>query len=295
VYSASDTQVLVSVQALASGGVLIQVSDSGVGISEARLAEINQRLDDPPAIDESVSRHMGLFAVARLAERHGVRVRLRAGNPQGLTALVWLPDSLAERVTGQYGDVPQRLAAFQARRTSGQHAAGIRSAADSRAVSAQPDAFAPAMRTDTGTSDTARAAHSATSDWFRSQQPSTTGTAEAYSGPPESVSQPGAAWSAVTDGWTGGRQAAQIIANPVRGDRMVAGMPVRVPHANLLPGSAGGGQRVASRPADGHEAQTLAALPQRSPETTRSRLSGFQRGGRRAEGQTPHAGERTDR
>ncbi len=294
VYSASDTQVLVSVQALASGGVLIQVSDSGVGISEARLAEINQRLDDPPAIDESVSRHMGLFAVARLAERHGVRVRLRAGNPQGLTALVWLPDSLAERVTGQYGDVPQRLAAFQARRASGQHAAGTRSAADSRAVSAQPDAFAPAMRTDTGTSDTARAAHSATSDWFRSRQPSTTGTAEAYSGPPEAVSQPGAAWSAATDSWTG-RQAAQIIANPVRGDRMVAGMPVRVPHANLLPGSAGGGQRVDNRPADGHEAQTLAALPQRSPETTRSRLSGFQRGGRRAEGQTPHAGERTDR
>jgi signal transduction histidine kinase len=126
VYSASDTQVLVSVQALASGGVLIQVSDTGVGISEARLAEINQRLDDPPAIDESVSRHMGLFAVARLAERHGVRVRLRAGNPQGLTALVWLPDSLAERVTGQYGDVPQRLASFQARRAAGQHAAGAR-------------------------------------------------------------------------------------------------------------------------------------------------------------------------
>ena len=123
VFSASDTQVLVSVQELASGGVLIQVSDSGVGISEARLAEMNRRLDDPPAIDESVSRHMGLFAVARLAERHGVRVRLRAGNPQGLTALVWLPDSLAERVTGQYGDVPQRLAAFQARRTPGQHAA----------------------------------------------------------------------------------------------------------------------------------------------------------------------------
>jgi anti-sigma regulatory factor (Ser/Thr protein kinase) len=191
VYSASDTQVLVSVQALASGGVLIQVSDSGVGISEARLEEINQRLDDPPAIDESVSRHMGLFAVARLAERHGVRVRLRAGNPQGLTALVWLPDSLAERVTGQYGDVPQRLAAFQARRTPGQHAAGIRSAADSRAVSAQPDAFAPAMRTGAGTSDTVRTASPATSDWFRSRQPSATGTAEAYSGPPEAVPQPG--------------------------------------------------------------------------------------------------------
>ena len=273
---------------------LIQVSDSGVGISEARLAEMNQRLDDPPAIDESVSRHMGLFAVARLAERHGVRVRLRAGNPQGLTALVWLPDSLAERVTGQYGDVPQRLAAFQARRAPGQHAA-TSSAADSRAVSAQPDAFAPAMRTGAGTSDTARAASPATSDWFRSRQPSTTGTGEAHSRPPEAVPQPGGAWRSVTDGWAGGRQAAQIITNPVRGDRTVAGMPVRVPHANLLPGSADGGQRAASRPADGHEGQTLAMLPQRTPETTRSRLSGFQRGGRRAEGQTPHAGERTDR
>jgi len=238
---------------------------------------------------------MGLFAVARLAERHGVRVRLRAGNPQGLTALVWLPDSLAERVTGQYGDVPQRLAAFQARHAPGQHAAGIRSDADSPAVSAQPDAFAPAMRTGAGTSDTARPASPATSDWFRSRQPSATGTAEAYGGPPEAVPQPEAAWNSVTDGWTGGRQAAQIIANPVRGDRMVAGMPVRVPHANLLPGSAGGGQRVASGPADGHQAQAQAALPQRSPETTRSRLSGFQRGGRRAESQMPHAGERTDR
>jgi hypothetical protein len=151
------------------------------------------------------------------------------------------------------------------------------------------------MRTSAGTSDTARAASPATSEWFRSRQPSATGTADAYSGPPEAVPQPEAAWNSVTDSWTGGRQAAQIIANPVRGDRMVAGMPVRVPHANLLPGSAGGGQRVASRPADGHQAQTPAALPQRSPETTRSRLSGFQRGGRRAEGQTPHAGERTDR
>jgi signal transduction histidine kinase len=293
VYSASDTQVLVSVQTLASGGVLIQISDSGVGISEARLAEMNQRLDDPPAIDESVSRHMGLFAVARLAERHGVRVRLRAGNPQGLTALVWLPDSLAERVTGQYGDVPQRLAAFQARRAPGQHAAGISFAADNRAVSAQPDAFA--MRAGAGTSDTVRAANPATSDWFRSRRPSAAGTAEAYGGLSEAVPQPGAAWNSVTDGWTGDRQAAQIVANPVRGDRTVAGMPVRVPHANLLPGSVGGGQRVASRPADGYEPQTPAALPQRSPETTRSRLSGFQRGGRRAEGQTPHAGERTDR
>ena len=295
VFSASDTQVLVSIQELASGDVLIQVSDSGVGVSQARLAEMNRRLDDPPPIDESVSRHMGLFAVARLAERHGVRVRLRAGSPQGLTALVWLPDSLAERGTRQYGDMPQRLAAFQARRTPGHHAIAISSATDSRAASSQPDAFAPATRTGAATSETVQAADPATSNWFRNRRSPATGTAEAYSRPPEAVPQPGVAWHSVTDAWAEGRQAAQIIANPVRGDRTVAGMPVRVPHANLLPGSADGGQRVASGPADGHEGQTPAVLPQRSPEMIRSRLSGFQRGARRAEGQTPHTGERTGR
>jgi hypothetical protein len=275
--------------------VLIQVSDSGVGVSEARLAEMNRRLDDPPPIDESVSRHMGLFAVARLAERHGVRVRLHAGNPEGLTALVWLPDNLAERGTRQYGDMPERLAAFQARRTPGHHAIAISSATDSRAASSQPDAFAPATRTGAATSETVQAADPATSNWFRNRRSPATGTAEAYSRPPEAVPQPGVAWHSVTDGWAEGRQAAQIIANPVRGDRTVAGMPVRVPHANLLPGSADGGQRVASGPADGHEGQTPAVLPQRSPEMIRSRLSGFQRGARRAEGQTPHTGERTGR
>ena len=71
----------VAAQELTSGGVLIEVSDSGVGIPEARLAEMNWRLDNPPVIDVSVSRHMGLFAVARLAERHGVRVRLRPAVP----------------------------------------------------------------------------------------------------------------------------------------------------------------------------------------------------------------------
>jgi signal transduction histidine kinase len=295
VFSASDTRVLMSIQELASGGVLIQVSDSGVGVSEARLAEMNRRLDDPPPIDESVSRHMGLFAVARLAERHGVRVRLRAGNPQGLTALVWLPDSLAERGTRKYGDMPQRLAAFQARRTPGHHAIADSSATDSRAASSRPEAFAPAAPTGAATSETVQAAGRAPSNWFRNPRSPATGTAEAYSRPPEAVPQPGVTWHSVTDAWAEGRQAAQIIANPVRGDRTVAGMPVRVPHANLLPGSVDGGQRVASGPADGHQGQTPTVLPQRSPEMIRSRLSGFQRGARRAEGQTPHTGERTGR
>jgi hypothetical protein len=40
---------------------------------------------------------MGLFVVGRLAARHGVRVRLRHASSGGLTALVWLPDTVAQQ------------------------------------------------------------------------------------------------------------------------------------------------------------------------------------------------------
>jgi signal transduction histidine kinase len=295
VFSPKDTQVRVSAQELTGGGVLIEVSDSGVGVSYARLAEMNRRLDDPPVIDVSVARHMGLFAVARLAERHGVRVRLRAGSPRGLTALVWLPDSLIERGTRPYGGWSQPLAAqadFQARWTTGRHSTAMRSATDGQSTNDRPDATAVPAQTGAGMRETVQAAGSATSNWFRSRRPSATPAAGNAGGPPGAAPEGGGGRLSGTDGWAEGRHAAQIIADPVRGDRTVAGLPVRVPGANLIPGSAGGGRqadnRVTSHPADGHEAQTPAALrPQRSPEMARSRLSGFQRGARRAEGQTP--------
>ena len=94
-FSPRDTQVRVTVTELRSGGVLIEVRDDGVGISEVRLTDMNWRLDHPPVLDVSISRHMGLYAVSRLAARHGIRVKLRPGTPQGLSALVWLPGGLA--------------------------------------------------------------------------------------------------------------------------------------------------------------------------------------------------------
>jgi signal transduction histidine kinase len=96
-FSPRENQIQVSVGDSPGGGVLVEVRDEGVGVSATRLAEMNWRLDHPPGVDVSVSRHMGLFAVSRLAARHGIRVRLRAGNPQGLTALVWLPGTLTSR------------------------------------------------------------------------------------------------------------------------------------------------------------------------------------------------------
>jgi signal transduction histidine kinase len=94
-FSPEDTQVYVSGQPLTSGGVLLDVTDNGVGISDREMSHANWRLDNPPVVDVAVSRRMGLFVVGRLAARHGVRIRLRPAQNGGLTALIWLPDTVA--------------------------------------------------------------------------------------------------------------------------------------------------------------------------------------------------------
>jgi signal transduction histidine kinase len=311
IFSPRDTSVHVLAQEVPSGGVLIEVRDNGVGIPEARLSEMNFRLDNPPVIDVSVSRHMGLFAVARLAERHGVRVRLRTGSPRGLTALVWLPDSVIEREaqpTAWAGGRLGRQAAATARHASSSHGFTPRQATDYQpATPRQATDYQPANgRTDavvtaqtaatmpiaTGPRETAQPTGPATSNWFRSTTSSATSATADASPSPEVTPQRDVGRPFSTDGWAVGKHAAQIVADPVRGAHTTAGLPVRVPRANLLPGSVGGGRMgsdVTSRAAGSHDARPPGAA--RSPETARSRLSGFQRGARRAKGQTPRAGE----
>ena len=53
-------------------------------MSADQIAHANWRLANPPVMDVAVSRRMGLFVVARLAARHGIRVRLRLVPSGGL-------------------------------------------------------------------------------------------------------------------------------------------------------------------------------------------------------------------
>lgn len=93
-FSPRASQVVVSSSAIEGGGALLAISDLGIGMPYEELIGANLRLADPPVVDVSVSRRMGLFVVGRLALRHGIRVQLRPQEGGGLVAMVLLPPEL---------------------------------------------------------------------------------------------------------------------------------------------------------------------------------------------------------
>jgi signal transduction histidine kinase len=105
-FSPEHTKVAVSGHLLSGGGAMVQISDNGVGMSPEELEEANWKLANPPTIDVSISRRMGLFVVGRLAQRHGIRVELRAALSGGLTAFVILP---AKAIQDGNPPAPRRL------------------------------------------------------------------------------------------------------------------------------------------------------------------------------------------
>src|SRR5213079_3700040 len=96
---AADTPVKVSGHLLNSGGVLLDITDRGVSMGAEEMAQANWRLANPPVVDVAVSRRMGLFVVARLAARHGIRVRLCPVPSGGTIAQVWLPSETIAQET----------------------------------------------------------------------------------------------------------------------------------------------------------------------------------------------------
>jgi signal transduction histidine kinase len=248
----SSAQVQVTGQLLDTGGVLVQITDQGLGIAEQELADANWRLDHPPVIDVGVSRRMGLFVVGRLAARHGIRVRLMHAQPRGLTALVWLPQAVAELEAASFSARRQRAStgAFRAVRVS---------PASVTSVPAQP----------------------AEPGWFqRDDMPagSAAGSATGQS--------PANAWISAADD---GRRAARAVASPAVGETSAAGLPTRVPNANLLPGAVRRSQdQQAEQPVRRVESSQQAAIARRrSPAEVRSRLAEFQQGARHGRSGVP--------
>ncbi|CAM5696156.1 Signal transduction histidine-protein kinase/phosphatase MprB OS=Streptomyces antimycoticus OX=68175 GN=SSPO_034440 PE=4 SV=1 [Streptomyces antimycoticus] len=94
-FSSPQTKVKVTGHALPDGRVLIEIHDTGIGLSPGPRRD--QRAARLAAhVDVSVSRRMGLFVVGRLSQRHGIRIQLRPSDSGGTTALVMLPVDVAQ-------------------------------------------------------------------------------------------------------------------------------------------------------------------------------------------------------
>jgi signal transduction histidine kinase len=343
-FSAVDMPVEVAGQLLTSGGVLISITDRGVGMSVQEISHANWSLENPPPVDVNVPKWIGLLVVSRLAARRGVRVRLQPAELGGLAALVWIPDELITRQD------PVVRPEFTRPRPDGRRHGAHEPSMDLRGVGAQRSMAATRIAEPTASREEmrstpfgrmpisaegppagpagaepvpqevpVRAADAGHAGYDRQwatdasaqrgigtarpasplEAPAAPAPQETRSGdsgvvvpaavnPAEERRLPifeavesswfngarrapdsartaanaGGQWSSPADeGW----RAAQTAESPAAGSPTEAGLPRRLPNANLVPGSVPG-------------SQPAAAPPSRSAADTRNRLAGFQRG-----------------
>ncbi|MFG1793584.1 nitrate- and nitrite sensing domain-containing protein [Nocardia sp. NPDC049149] len=78
-------------------GVVVEISDQGMGMSDGEQARLNDMLRTPPDFGVaalSADSRLGLFVVAQLAIRHGITVRLSESDYGGIKAIVLIPSAL---------------------------------------------------------------------------------------------------------------------------------------------------------------------------------------------------------
>jgi signal transduction histidine kinase len=332
-FSAADMPVRVTGHIQPTGGVLIDITDRGIGMTAKEMAYANWQLEHPPATDLDVSKWMGLLVVARLAARHRIRVRLNQAGSGGLTALVWLPDEVATYQgavgspmvsdpgrPGPASGLPKTVAdpgyAAAEHTTTAARPAEVASAHPnspaSSAVTAEAEqlvtlrADPPATVRSSSSGPPAATVGDAGGSGLASRAVGDeTAAVEVIVPPAEDLARTGGPpiydeveshWfqsgrqapgssrqtTAVENGWSSpgdeGWQAAQTVDSPASDGSTAAGLPRRLPNANLVPGS------ISTKPP---------AAPPRSAAAARDRLAGFQRGaseGRAAASETEDAG-----
>ncbi|MFI7221727.1 nitrate- and nitrite sensing domain-containing protein [Nonomuraea angiospora] len=299
-FSSRDTKVIISSSRIDTGSLMLSVTDHGIGMSAEELAEANWRLANPPVVDVSVSRRMGLFVVGRLALRHSIRVQLRMQDIGGLTAMVLIPPALLTAVSGTVpGAVPVPARIPVPRQAHPPTPAAPFPGHPSFGTLPPADPF-PGPLPGHPSLDVVPAAPGPSS-WFSSSQthsveqlpPDLGGPADAY---PSFATPPapskdeeflpiysaveGSGWFTKTTptadhrdpGWSSpadqGWQAAGAAAEPAQNGMTTSGLPKRTPKANLVPGTAS--PKPPPTPA-----------PPVSPDRLRNRLASYQQGVRK--------------
>jgi hypothetical protein len=335
-FSPPGTKVQVAGQQVSNGYVL-EIEDRGLGMTDEELVEANERLANPPMVDFALSRMLGLYVVARLAQRYNVKVQLRHSWYGGITALVLLPSNLTVQAP-----VPESLEAAQNGHQRPQLTSPVRPSPDGASGQVAPAAAPPSHSEDTGdgqSGDHLPIFEAARSDWFDeedihrdhlplrrhgAEQPSTAPEEGSWDGgtgpapppasaadtlqqpPPANAADPlrhppptapapppaGARHLRAEQPSTLASSPPPMPATPLTS----AGLPRRVPRANLAPGMLDVQAEpepppVSPDPLTAPDIPT--AAPARSPEEVRSMLSsyrsGVERGRTRAGGPDPDA------
>ncbi|MGQ4619470.1 nitrate- and nitrite sensing domain-containing protein [Nocardia sp. R7R-8] len=101
---------------LVGRGVVVEIEDQGLGIRAEERERLNALLRDAPDFQEMAlagQRHLGLFVVGRLANKHGISVTLQDSAYGGVKAIVLIPAALLDveqAADAGAGPEPRRLA-----------------------------------------------------------------------------------------------------------------------------------------------------------------------------------------
>ncbi|WP_273941948.1 nitrate- and nitrite sensing domain-containing protein [Kutzneria chonburiensis] len=299
-YSEASTTVTIAARQLRGGQLAMQISDSGMGMTTDELDAANHKLADPPDFDVTVARRMGLYVVGRLAQRHNIKVRLRSGDfiEGGTKAVITVP---ADLLAPPREETDQPDTALPVRRparleeTQPDLAAHVPIPQQNGSLfrppaEAEPEPV-PVKEPEPEPTTRLPIYEEVLSRWFQPtempveldewpvDEPDApplpalpAATAEPVVEPPVNRHEaPVRSWiSPADEGWLTVRTK---LSGPASDQVTAVGLPKRVPNKHLVPGSA------APRTAIPDVQETRPPqFPERSPETTRSRLSGFQRG-----------------
>ncbi len=107
----SPPDSLVSVRAnLVGKGVVVEVEDQGLGIRFEERERLNAILSEPSDFQEMAlagHRHLGLFVIGQLAQRHGIAVNLLESAYGGVKAIALVPENLLVHARGSGVDVTE--------------------------------------------------------------------------------------------------------------------------------------------------------------------------------------------
>ncbi|MFD2420501.1 sensor histidine kinase [Amycolatopsis pigmentata] len=316
-FSPPEKTVTIQGQVLRDGSLSIAVVDNGSGMSDEEVQRVNERLTQVGSMDLARSRRVGLLVVGRLAGKHGFGVELLGGDASpGVTALISVPSELvieAERPgwadrrmamkaasqRGAEATKAEQLATVGGNGRGSRRLVSVSNPGATPAVESGVPTGAPVGTPDTVVDERTRerlveqahanvpedlpvrvpnrrigkagadgksAAERAASAWFRARDTASRPREVSVAPELEGEAPPKNWLSAADEGWS----IVETVSQTARYTYTEDGLPIREKGAHLLPGSArsgGSGKR---------------APIERDPANTRSRISSFQQGVRKA-------------